>query len=95
MAQTRWVWAALPLAALLIYCEARHEPEGRSPKVPPFRIAPAVSAPPSPVPSSLFSLSDFRPLLTLPGLAGVSSALETGNPGLAARELEAIVDRLE
>ncbi|MEO6599479.1 MAG: transglycosylase SLT domain-containing protein [Polyangiaceae bacterium] len=93
MARTGWVWAALPLAALLMYCEARHEPEARSPKAPPFRIAPAISAPQPPVPSSLFSLSDFRPLLTLPGLASVSSALETGNSGLAARELEAITEK--
>jgi soluble lytic murein transglycosylase len=93
MAQARWVWAALPLAGLLTYCQARQEPEGRSPKAPPFRIAEAVSAPRPPVPSALFSLTNFRPLLTLPALAGVSSALETGNSALAARELEAIIQK--
>ncbi|MES1177394.1 MAG: transglycosylase SLT domain-containing protein [Myxococcales bacterium] len=93
MARARWVWAALPLAALLAHCEARQEPEGRSPKAPPFRIAEAPSAPQPPVPSALFSLTDFRPLLTLPALASVAAALETGNSALAARELEAIVQK--
>ncbi|MET0790688.1 MAG: lytic transglycosylase domain-containing protein [Polyangiaceae bacterium] len=91
MVRARWVWAALPLVALLTYCEARQEPEGRSPKAPPFRIAPALSAPQPPVASALFSLTDFRPLLTLPALVSVSSALENGNPSLAARELAAVV----
>ena len=91
MSQTRWLLAALPLLSSLTHCEARQEPEGRPAKSPPFLIAPAVSAPPPPVPSALFSLSDFRPLLTLPELASVSSALESGNAALAARELTLIL----
>jgi soluble lytic murein transglycosylase len=91
MSRTRWVWAGLPLAALLTYCEARQEPEGRSPKAPPFRIANTASAIQVPVPSAVFSLTDFRPLLALPSMAPVSSALEAGNAALAARELGAIM----
>jgi len=84
------LWAALPLAALLVCCEARQEPEGRKAKAPPFQLAPMASAPAAPAPpSALFSLSDFRPLLTLPELSSVSSALEAGTPATAARELEA------
>jgi soluble lytic murein transglycosylase len=41
------------------------------------------------VPSALFSLGDFRPLLTLPELASVASALEAGTPAAAAHELSA------
>src|SRR4051812_12445291 len=91
MSRTRWVWAGLPLAALLTYCEARQEPEGRSPKAPPFRIANTASTIQGPVPSAVFSLTDFRPLLALPSMALVSSALEAGNAALAARELGAIM----
>jgi soluble lytic murein transglycosylase len=81
-------WVALPLAALLAGCEARQAPEGPSPKAPPFAIA--ASAAPAPVkPSASFSLTDFRPLLTTPGLASVSALLESGTPEAAARELEA------
>ena len=91
MLLARWMWAALPLAALLTYCEARQEPEARAPKAPPFSIAKAPSVVQPPGPSALFSLSDFRPLLALPSLTRVSSALEAGNPSLGARELEQIL----
>ncbi|HEX7453541.1 MAG TPA: hypothetical protein VF294_14705, partial [Polyangiaceae bacterium] len=87
MSPRKLAWAALPLAALLVYCEARQVPEGPKPKAPPFRVAPAPSASP-PVPSAVFSLSDFRPLLTLPSLSAVSSALDAGTPAAAARELD-------
>jgi soluble lytic murein transglycosylase len=93
MAHARSIWAAFPLAVLVTCCEARQEPEGRSPKAPPFRIAPSASVPQPPVPSAVFSLTDFRPLLTLPALAKVSGALENGNPALAARELGAILEK--
>ena len=89
MSRGRWIFGALPLAALLVYCEARKEPEGRSPRVPPFRIAPTASAVATSLPSAPFSLSDFRPLLTLPELSSVATALETSTPAAAARELEA------
>ncbi|MEI9947635.1 MAG: transglycosylase SLT domain-containing protein [Pseudomonadota bacterium] len=80
-------WAVLSLAALLVSCEARQEPEGRVAKAPPFRIAPAATSAPVPVQNALFSLSDFQPLLTNPGLSGVAAALDAGTPGVAAREL--------
>jgi len=86
--QLRLGWQALPLAALLVYCEARQAPEGPSPKAPPFRIAASAAAAPPKV-SASFSLSDFRPLLTSPDLANVAALLETGTPQAAARELEA------
>jgi len=85
-------WAVLPLAILLASCEARQEPEGRVAKAPPFRIAPAVSAP-VPVESALFSLSDFRPLLTIPELSSVAAALDVGTPGNAARELASWLEK--
>ena len=88
MPARRWAWAALPLTVLFVYCEARQEPEGHVAKSPPFRIAPSALAPAAPVPSALFSLTDFRPLLTLPELSSVAAALETGTPAAAARELE-------
>ncbi|HYQ01078.1 MAG TPA: transglycosylase SLT domain-containing protein [Polyangiaceae bacterium] len=80
-------WALVPLASLLVCCEARHEPEGRVAKSPPFRIAPAVASAPQNVPSATFSLSDFRPLLTIPELTAVAAALDAGTPAVAAREL--------
>jgi len=90
MSHRTLVWALLPLTAVLVYCEARQEPEGRAAKAP-FRIQPSASAMQPPIPSALFSLSDFRPLLTLPELATVASALESATPAVAARELEAVV----
>ncbi len=89
MTTFRRLWVALPLATSLLCCEARHEPEQRAAKAPPFRIAPTASVTQPPVPSAVFSLSDFRPLLTSPALAGVATALETSTPSAAARELEA------
>jgi peptidoglycan lytic transglycosylase len=86
-------WAGLPLAALLLCCEPRHEPEGRVAKAPPFRIAPSATLSPAKIPSALFSLSDFRPLLTIPALSSVASALEAGTPGLAARELTSWLEK--
>ena len=80
-------FAVLPLAAQLICCEARHEPEGRVAKAPPFRILPAASSAPAKVESAPFSLSDFRPLLTIPELSAVAAALDAGTPAAAAREL--------
>ncbi len=84
----RWLaLAAVPLAALLVYCEARLGPEGPAPKsAPPFRVLPATSAT-QPVTSASFSLSDFRPILADPGLGPVATALETGSPAGAAQEL--------
>src|SRR5260221_9568293 len=79
----------LPLAALLICCEARQAPEGPSPKAPPFRVAASVPGPTKATASASFSLSDFRPLLTTPELANVAALLETGAAQAAARELEA------
>jgi len=78
---------ALSLVVLLVGCEARQEPEGRIAKAPPFQIAPPAVSAAIPVQSALFSLSDFRPLLTLPELSTVAAALEAGSPGVAAREL--------
>ena len=88
MSAHRWVWSVGPLAALLVYCAARNEPEGRVPKAPPFQVASAAGVAPS-LPPEPFSLSGFRPLLTLPELTGVAATLETGTPAAAARELEA------
>jgi len=82
----RWIWAALPLAALLVYCEARQVPEGPTPQAPPFRVAPVAGVTP-PVPNATFSLSDFRPLLTLPSLSAVAALLETSAPARAAEAL--------
>src|SRR5450432_2558382 len=90
--QLRLGWRVVPLAALLVYCEARQAPEGPSAKAPPFRIAASAAAAP-PKPSASFSLSDFRPLLTTPDLANVAALLETGTPQAAARELEAWLNR--
>jgi soluble lytic murein transglycosylase len=92
MSPRKLAWAALPLAALLVYCEARQVPEGPKALAPPFRVAPAAPAAP-PVPSAVFSLSDFRPLLTLPSLSSVSSALDAGTPAVAARELESVLEK--
>src|SRR5450432_3305404 len=86
--QLRLGWRVVPLAALLVYCEARQAPEGPSPKAPPFRIAASAAAAP-PKASASFSLSDFRPLLTTTDLANVAALLETSTPQAAARELEA------
>ena len=80
-------YALVPLMSLLMACEARQEPEGRVAKSPPFRIAPAVASAPAKVHNATFSLSDFRPLLTIPELSAVAAALEAGTPGVAAREL--------
>jgi len=88
MSWRRWSFAALPLAALLVFCEVRQEPERRVAKSPPFRISPALASAQAPVQSALFSLSDFRPLLTLPELSPVAAALDAGAPGAAARELD-------
>jgi len=88
-----WLWFVLPLAAELVACEARQEPEGRVAKAPPFRIAPAAASAPLNVPSATFSLSDFRPLLTIPELSPVSTALDAGTPAAAARELSAWLDK--
>jgi soluble lytic murein transglycosylase len=88
MTARRWAWAVVPVAALLVYCEVRKEPEGRVAKAPPFQVAGSASVAPS-LPAAPFSLSDFRPLLTLPELSGVATALETATPAAAARELEA------
>ncbi len=80
-------WAGLPLAALLVYCEARHGLEGPAlNSAPPFRVAPVTSTS-SPVTNATFSLSDFRPLLTEPSLATVAAALETGKVSDAAQKL--------
>jgi soluble lytic murein transglycosylase len=92
MSPRRLAWAALPLAVLLVYCEARQGPEGPKALAPPFRVAPVPPVTP-PVPSAVFSLSDFRPLLTLPSLSSVSSALDAGTPALAARELETWLEK--
>jgi len=86
-------WAALPLTALLVCCEARQEPEGRVAKAPPFRIAPSALSAPVKVPSAPFSLSDFRPLLTIPELSAVAAALEAGTPSAAARELSSWLEK--
>jgi soluble lytic murein transglycosylase len=80
---------ALPLAAMLICCEARQAPEGPSPKAPPFRVAPSAPGSAKATVSASFSLSDFRPLLTTSELASVAALLETGAAQAAARELEA------
>jgi len=83
---------ALPLALLLVYCEARQAPEVPAPKAPPFRIE--ASAVPGPAkPSASFSLSDFRPLLTAPELSSIAALLETGTPGAAAHALSAWLDK--
>jgi len=81
------LWALVPLASLLLGCEARQEPEGRVAKSPPFRIAPTAQSAPVKVQSATFSLSDFRPLLTIPELSAVAAALDAGTPAVAAREL--------
>lgn len=93
MSRAGWAFAVLPLAALLTYCEARQEPEARAPKAPPFRIAPVASVASPPVPSALFSLTDFSPLLASARMAPVSSALEAGNAASAARELAALIEK--
>jgi soluble lytic murein transglycosylase len=86
-------WAVLPLVASLVCCEARHEPEARAAKAPPFRVEPsALSAPPK-TPNAPFSLSDFRPLLTIPELSPVATALDAGTPGVAARQLASWLDK--
>jgi len=87
------LWLVLPLAALLVACEARKEPEGRVANAPPFRIASAAASAPVPVRSEPFSLSDFRPLLTIPGLSGVAAALDAGTPAAAARELSSWLEK--
>src|SRR5688500_2677043 len=89
-------WQILPLAALLVCCEARQEPEKRVAQAPPFRIAPSALSAASAqavVPSAPFSLSDFRPLLTIPELSAVALALEAGTPGVAARELSSWLEK--
>ena len=86
-------WVFLSLAALLVGCEARQEPEGRVAKAPPFRIAPSVASAPSPVPNARFSRSDFRPLLTVPELSAVAAALDAGTPAVAARELASWLEK--
>jgi soluble lytic murein transglycosylase len=88
MSRLRTAWPVLPLAALLVFCEARQAPEGPSPKAPPFLVASASAALPH-QPSAAFSLSDFRPLLTAPELSSVAALLETSTAAAAARELEA------
>jgi len=80
------IWAILSLAWLL-GCEARKEPEGRIAKAPPFQIAEASASAAPKVPSATFSLSDFRPLLTIPELSTVAAALDAGTPAVAAVEL--------
>jgi len=80
-------WVILSLASLLSCCEARKEPEGRAAKAPPFQIAPTSASAAPKVPSATFSLSDFRPLLTIPELSAVAAALDAGTPAVAALEL--------
>ncbi|MEP7049175.1 MAG: transglycosylase SLT domain-containing protein [Pseudomonadota bacterium] len=92
MSKSSLAWVAIPLSALLLYCEARQVPEGPAAKVPPFRVAPAAALS-VPVPSTVFSLSDFRPLLTLPMLSGVAALLDSGAPAAAAHELESILEK--
>ena len=92
MSPIRLAWAAIPAAALLGYCEARQAPEGPVAKAPPFQVAPAAAVSPA-GPSAVFSLTDFRPLLTLPSLASVASLLETSTPAAAAHELESILEK--
>jgi soluble lytic murein transglycosylase len=88
MPSRKLVWAAVPFAALLVYCGAGQLPAPPAlNSTPPFRVAPAPVASP-PVVSRGFSLRDFRPLLTEPALSSVASALEAGNAGAAAHELE-------
>src|SRR6478735_3383317 len=87
MSALAWRWAVAPLAVALVCCEARQEPEGRMAKAPPFRIAPTAPSAHVNVPSATFSLSDFRPLLTIPELSAVAAALDAGTPAAAAREL--------
>ena len=87
------LWAALPLLASLVGCEARHEPEGRAAKVPPFRVEPSALRAPAKAPSAPFSLTDFRPLLTIPELSAVATALDAGTPGIAARELSSWLEK--
>ncbi len=79
---------ALPLLAALVGCESRQSPDVPAAKAPPFQVAASASAAPQ-KPSASFSLSDFAPLLTKPELASVATALDTGTPAVAARELEA------
>jgi soluble lytic murein transglycosylase len=86
-------WAVLTLATLLVSCEARQEPEGRVAKAPPFRIAPSAPSAASKVQSAPFSLSDFRPLLTIPELSAVAAALDAGTPAVAARELSSWLEK--
>jgi len=93
MRARRPLWAILPLTVLLVGCEARHEPEGRVAKAPPFRIAPTATSAPAKVESARFSLSDFRPLLTIPELSTVAAALDAGSPGVAARELASSIGK--
>ena len=88
-----WCWAVWPLSTLLVFCEARQEPEGRVAKAPPFRIAPAATSAPVAVPSATFSLTDFRPLLTIPELSAVAAALDAGTPGVAARLLASWLEK--
>jgi len=85
--------ASVLIAGVLAACEARQEPEGRVAKAPPFRITPALTSTPASVKSATFSLSDFRPLLTIPELSAVAAALEAGTPGVAARELSNWLDK--
>ena len=92
MSPGKLAWAAIPLAALLVYCEARQVPEGPAAKAPPFRVAPAAAVTAA-VPSAVFSLSDFRPLLTLPSLSSVATLLETSTPAAAAHELENVLEK--
>ena len=87
-AQLRLARVVLPLAVWLVSCEARQPPEGPSPKAPPFRVVASASVQPN-LPAASFSLSDFRPLLTTPGLSGVAALLDASTPAAAARELEA------
>ena len=88
MSARRWL-CALPLFATLICCEARKEPEGRLPRVPPFALQVSASSASKPAQSALFSLTDFRPLLTLPELSSVARGLDAFGPAAAARELSA------
>jgi soluble lytic murein transglycosylase len=86
-------WAAVPLAALLVYCGAGQHPELPVAKSsPPFHVALAPSVAPAAA-SAVFSLRDFRPLLTQPGLSAVAAALESGNAGSAAQELQIWLER--
>src|SRR6187402_3155577 len=96
MRKRRSSWAILPFVTLLVGCEARQEPEKRVAQAPPFRIVPSAlgtASAPETVQSAPFSLSDFRPLLTIPELSAVALALEAGTPAVAARELSGWLEK--